>query len=786
MRQAVLLIFGLFIVLLIGCSGSQADSPVLAPVNQPDGFSFSTNREIWGMFDIYIDPDSDKPVTITPLRAEEFHVNIRKFLEEFPCTDCLDIDNLQKNDDGFTIDVIITHPFNNDAMTGFDVRGIVFFDGGMEFPLLGMKVSSPVKGDGYLSNPDGYTKLFNPTDYEGDGYFNYTKGRLLPPGMPNPDATLGPFIAYYSDGQSEDEGGRRAFFPGDTVTRTYQIVAPKNGPLHLGYAIDTSREPPIVNPPRSLDDFPISANCLEPFRIDVSETDNSLTSRTGAVTLELIAHDHQDPAGILSCTAEAPGLTDDLIVDDTPEAYGENSVRFELQLPNETGSADTPGEEVLFRILHEDSDPNIGPIPGWAFKLVDVEFMPEAPEIESIVPDKGIHDTIVDAVISGAGFMQNPTVRLYKGLAIIEAFDIMVTDQHTIDCSFYLSGPEGIYNLYIENTDGEWGELENAFEVIPHQSDCGPEFHDDTLGSGTISGNCWLQYDCAFLVDGPYEGMMIATRQGMMGNSLIAVDVDTTEPSIPQPFPDALGNIGNRTIWTLDVDEVTGFIFLSWLETPNTVHVYSSSGEPITSVEIGKHCEIRGLDHDGDEGFWVVFAEEFSAVRTVWHYGPDAEGPGFQRVEGDSLEVPVSFGPVQDLVVLPDTRIYILCSGESGTVLSFDISGSTPNDSGYVGNIFPAMMPIAPNHRNGDIEIDQTDPSDAFCRIVAYGRQPAGRSAVVKLDGDLNILNRGTVNHHYTAMAVNPDPDPLTHHLTMYTRETSYGTYYLLETPEGW
>jgi hypothetical protein len=785
MRKAVFITIGLLLFLLYGCGGN-ASAPVLTSIHQSDSSPSSSNRTIWGIFDIYIDPASDNPVTITPLRTSDFHLNIRKFLEEFPCTDCLDVDDFRPTPDGFEIDVSITHPFGAMAMTGFDVRGIIFFDGSMEFPILATRASSSVNGDACLKNADGYAKLFNPTDYEGDGLFNYSRGRLLPRGMLNPDATLGAFKTYFSDGQSEDDGGRRAFFPGDTIVRTYCIASPTNGPMHLGYAIDTSREPPVVFPPNGLDDFPISANCLEPFRIDVNEINNSLTSRNGAVSLEVVAYDHQDPSHIISCSAEAPGLTDRLIVDDTPEVHIANSVVFSLEIPNETFDADSSGEEILIRILHGDPDPNMGMIFGWAFTVVDVEEMPDSPEIDSIEPNNGLHDTIVDVTISGAGFLPDPIVRLYQGLAVINAFDVSVPDQHTIHCSFYLSEADGFYTLYVENTDGEWGELQNAFEVVPHQSECSNDFHTDTLGSGVLYGIYWLQYDTAFLTKGPYKGMMIATRQGVTGNSLVAIDVDTPEPSDPLPFPDALGNVGSNTIWTLDVDESTGWIFINWLENPSVIDVYSSSGEPVTSVDLGPGCEIRGLDHDGTGGFWVVFKQSLSATRNVQHFTWDPEGDIYVANADDSLEVPSSYEHIQDLAVIPDMRVFILCSADNGTVVFFDISGSTPGTLGQVNHIFPAQMPIAPNSRSGDIEIDQTDPLAAFCRIVAYGRQPAGRSAVVKLDGDLNKPNILSINYHYTSMAINPDTDPLTHHITLYTRETAYGTYHLLETPAGW
>jgi len=457
-----------FIALLavMGCT-SASESP-LTPSRLDSSFTAPpAGRYLWGVFDVAFDPSSDNPVTITPLRSGAFHANIRKFLEESPCNHCLSIGNAQLTPGGFRVDVSITNPFSYfSGLYGFDVRGIFFFDGNIGFPKLGVNASSPVNGGAHVVNADGYATIFNPTEYPGNTCFSYSKGRFVPPSMPDPTATLGSFKAFYSEGQSEEYGGRRAFYPGDTVMRRYEVATPVSGPFHYGYAIDCSWHSPTKMPPDGVQDFPPAANCLEPFRIDVLQSGNTLTPLDGSVTLQVLAYDHQGADGIVECRAEAPGLTDSLVYDKTPEIVDPKVARFELIIPNTTGAADLAGEEVLIQVVHKDSDPNLGKIPAWAFAVLNVGEKPPSPVVLWIVPHDGYQNAIVSATITGTGFLPNPDVQLYQELAVIHGSDVNVVDSTTITASFDLTAPLGFYTLYVQNEDGQWGELKDAFEII--------------------------------------------------------------------------------------------------------------------------------------------------------------------------------------------------------------------------------------------------------------------------------------------------------------------------------
>ena len=775
------------VAVILGCSSGPHRDPATPPMSGTQPPSPRQGHALWGLFDVLVDPASEEPVRMTPLRAGSFHCNIRTFLENTPCSNCLTVTGFHHLAGGFSVEITIQHPFPNDQrLAGFDVRGTCFFDGGSVFPKLAVRASSPLAGDAFLADPDGFTTLFNPTEFPGAGILSYTRGKLVPPGMPNPKATLGAFKAFYSEGQSEDEGGRRAFLPGDKIARTYEIVTPVGGPFRYGYAIDASWAAPSAIPPVSIDDFPASANCPEPFRIDIEEISNTLTNDFGSVILAILAYDHQGVDGLGECSVEAPGLTDEVVVDDTPEEVGPNIARYECRIDNELGAASLDGEEVLIRVAHDTPDPNLGLVPAWCFDTVGVRSAPPFPVVESIDPNFGYQGSTVEAIIHGAGFKLGASVELYQGINVLPGENIVVQDSFTLSADFHLAGPLGYYTVYVENPDAQWGQLVDAFEVLKPSSECSDSFHTDTLGTGQIGVLCASQYDCAFLMSGPFEGMMLATRQTLWGHSIVAVDVDTTTPSDPITFPDALGNVGWKTIWSADIDPFTGWIFIAWLETMNTLDIYSSSGEPIGAVQMGPQAEIRGLDHDGYGGFWVAFEDGVTSTRRVSHFVFDPVDSTYGVKENDSFDIVSDYGVTQDIAVIPDDRLFVLCTSLNGTVLSYDLTASPPFPAAAIDHLFPGPMPVPYTAKSGNIEIDQTDPEAARCRIVAYGKQPGGSSMVVKLDRDLGVLNEAEISDSYEAMAINPDLDIAVHHITLFPQTQTPSVYRLLETPPGW
>ena len=126
-------------------------------------------------------------------REARFHLNALKFLESY-CSDCLKITQIKNNGDG-TIDltVQITHPFKGfPQFTGFDVKGILMFDGSYQVyndnPWHNMQLPEPFylvswrqMGDPEVLNADGYTPRWSPVWDQGSDQpmFNDWPGKYV-------------------------------------------------------------------------------------------------------------------------------------------------------------------------------------------------------------------------------------------------------------------------------------------------------------------------------------------------------------------------------------------------------------------------------------------------------------------------------------------------------------------------------------------------------------------------------------------------------------------------------
>ena len=259
-------------MMVLGCAHG---SPVVPDDESTQGLSEAQTvvtegpYRLWGEWDLYISADHER-VEAVPKRTARFHMNALKFLEE-TCGNCLQILSVRNNYDG-TIDLTIriTHPFNGyPQYTGFDVKGIIMFDGSYEYPLPEEHESVPVPGDFFrlswkeygdpeILNPDGYTFRWNPEWDEGSSrpILNYWPGRWS---NGTPTAHINAFLNFYSHEE------RHMFAHDRSVTRTYHVWLPPE-PIVAGYAVEACWEPPTVTPVTDpITDFPLSANQPEPY-----------------------------------------------------------------------------------------------------------------------------------------------------------------------------------------------------------------------------------------------------------------------------------------------------------------------------------------------------------------------------------------------------------------------------------------------------------------------------------------------------------------------------------------
>ena len=123
---------------LVGCSGGSPVIPQLEAAKQgilhEQAKDYETAYHLWSEGSMYINAAHDR-IDVVPKRAARLHLNALKFLEDY-CSNCLQVVRLKNNGDS-TVDltVKITHPFPGyPEFTGFDVKGILMFNGSWENP----------------------------------------------------------------------------------------------------------------------------------------------------------------------------------------------------------------------------------------------------------------------------------------------------------------------------------------------------------------------------------------------------------------------------------------------------------------------------------------------------------------------------------------------------------------------------------------------------------------------------------------------------------------------------
>ena len=255
----------------------------------------SVSRDVsWGLYDLLIARDGSE-YSIIPRRSADsyynwgYHINAVKLLEVSPGKNCIKIWKLKLLPNGdLAVDISITHPYNDPCYTGFDVKGIIMFPSsqyiqdpeiyqhahGHPPPDWSDRFASYRKGDAELINPDGHTIIWAPDNRSDQEHrFEIEQAdlpilRYYPGRMASCEdlGTINGFKTYYTN-QS-----RHMFEAGRTVTRTFVIRPPAEGPIQASYAVYAHWAPPSVYPVKNpAVDFPPEANSPIPYEFRIEQ-----------------------------------------------------------------------------------------------------------------------------------------------------------------------------------------------------------------------------------------------------------------------------------------------------------------------------------------------------------------------------------------------------------------------------------------------------------------------------------------------------------------------------------
>lgn len=316
LRHRIFRLLVLVSILLTSLACSSGN-PIAPPTGPGNGLSADnapqTDRWLWGTWEVRINLE-EETIQAIPRRTSSLHFNVVPLLREGTPGSLLGFRNLLIDPAGHSlqVDISLEHPFPTlPQVAGFDVRGILYTKGSGYFvQSANARMTAP--NEPRLTNADGYTRWWNPTEFKGPFLLSYTDGVY---GTPNAMAEYELQLAgykYFTDSlgpldslNDMDSADRGVFRAGETNERRYLIdFGEETGTwLVFNYAVDANwgRIPgftPGGADPVVPGDFPLTANCPEPYRLRVSEAANSyvgstVTGTSGTVTLNIDVFDWQ-------------------------------------------------------------------------------------------------------------------------------------------------------------------------------------------------------------------------------------------------------------------------------------------------------------------------------------------------------------------------------------------------------------------------------------------------------------------------------------------------------------
>ena len=246
MNRWTVLLTALFIVVM-GCSGGGNPlTPTTDLTSDIVGQSAQQQTHLWGYYDVMIDIET-QTVEYVVNRSVQFTANVVDFVNGNPANLQFIINDTPVGPDYIEvdIDVGITHPFPGmSEYDGYDVRGVFMGDGSES---LHYSLDCDYAGwgvDQYMSNPDGYTRWFNRSEFTTPGVLGYTPGAFASGGFAG-TATVNPY-KYYADGLNATDpafdfltgtSDNGVFSAGHTNRRNYLLRFPNAKGVIYGYAI---------------------------------------------------------------------------------------------------------------------------------------------------------------------------------------------------------------------------------------------------------------------------------------------------------------------------------------------------------------------------------------------------------------------------------------------------------------------------------------------------------------------------------------------------------------------
>jgi hypothetical protein len=397
------------------------------------------------------------------------------------------------------------------------------------------------------------------------------------------------------------------------------------------------------------------------------------------------------------------------------------------------------------------------------------------PEVISVIPPKGPVSTVMtDLEIFGANFIDGAVVEFDQGMDSLAVTNTTWIDPGLITCDLNTSGPLGFYDVTVTNPDTQYDTLEFGFEVVD-VFECTGSAHDWADNWNPINGippSDVTRFEMTILKQGTYAGMLLfqmtETQWGI-------VDPDGGPGQTITPIM----TTSNAYVNCLEACDVTNRLGIVSQSNKNVIWVYDQEGNYLGDFEDTTLDPTKGniiaMDFDAVGDLRVATRIKLSDTEFTWelrHYAYLDTAPFYEIVPADTVEVtgvamtgPVEAQGVGDIgISFYLNRLFLFTAnhadGGSNKITSWDLNQSPPVLIETSVNPFPPLMR---HHIFGtgafsrmDIDVDHRFDNDIYeqCRIYAHGTvwtwgPPAlGVDCyVIRLDGDLNILDEGAIFH---------------------------------------
>jgi len=491
-------------VVALGCSGNGGSpvSPNAGPAitgSDLSGQSLGPNTYLAGYYECYLDIPT-QTLEVVADRTANFTLNIIPFLNQMKDPGMgIKFGSLGVNTDDpdvLKVDVEFQwyHPFPTlDQYKAYDMMGVIISNGdttlGYESPAGNPLTVGQHGTDTYMTNADGYTRWFNPTEFTTTLIFGWAPG-----GIQNlaGDALLNPYKAYGMGLGPEDDlwgwltGGSNndglwESGAGRMMNLEFPAATAGGDGLTFAYAAVVCWEEQGSDPPGGYTPY----HRDEPIACSVNVTDNVYFDGT-TTGGNLILDADLWAWGAQPSTVKVESTVLSAVADMGPGATGgDNYSTYHLDIPADVALVTTGGQE--FWIIAECGAFGYKPVT----ELGEVLDIPSADgvlasffrfplyvsptpycslEVDSIAPTSAATGSTLTGATITCDVISAPGLKaaLKLGATTIDATNVAFVNSTTLTCDFNLTTAAlGVYDVWVgDDACPTGGTLVDGFEVI--------------------------------------------------------------------------------------------------------------------------------------------------------------------------------------------------------------------------------------------------------------------------------------------------------------------------------